>query len=359
MITPPEVFLRLLGLEYFNASRIFKFASNISHKLNSDGTHSPTTLQETYMQRPEGLQNLSLVEFCKLHNYRKKSGRAGQATTATFKYTTRERPAIVSTPLKYTTPDQPDYERYLETWLMHYGVMRRGEAAGTDGDHLSSGQAEQPGRNQSLYNQLIMERYDGRDPECPTLPQIEKDHASDNLIALPGDAISSQQLEHQDTSQSGGELDQLLQTIPIELSTSSSQEDRPEAEESEDDEESIDIPDCFVFSDTSARAEKLFRELQAKPRRVSQSRQQPEEISTDDDFDYVAALNVSQKHAFDKCIDKECSELIIVGKPGTGKLNFKPYQHYCSNLVLFIYLLTIKYQDIHTRTHTRQLKPTN
>ncbi|MEN2500949.1 MAG: hypothetical protein MHMPM18_005094 [Marteilia pararefringens] len=52
---------------------------------------------------------------------------------------------------------------------LHYGIVSRDEAA-----------ADVTNDNTILrYNQLIAEKYDGKDPEYPTLPQIEVDDLDD------------------------------------------------------------------------------------------------------------------------------------------------------------------------------------
>ncbi|MEN2498548.1 MAG: hypothetical protein MHMPM18_002836, partial [Marteilia pararefringens] len=115
-------------------------------------------------------------------------------------------------------------------------------------------------------------------------------------------------------------------------------------EESDEDNDPINISDCSQHSEKHATDKRRFRELQVKQQKSSSSAStvQPERS----DMDNIAALNVSQKATFDNCIDIECTKLTFVGKPGTGDK-----QHYRVRVVLTaqtgVAAVNINYKTVH------------
>ncbi|MEN2498549.1 MAG: hypothetical protein MHMPM18_002837 [Marteilia pararefringens] len=114
LIIPPEVFLRLLGLEYFQALRSFKFALSLNLTYST-----PICLLSEVRRLAE---SNSLIESCKQFKFRKENRAAGNVD---YKYTKKERPTIVTTlvSLTTTTTSKIGYSimlQYAQTQAMWY-----------------------------------------------------------------------------------------------------------------------------------------------------------------------------------------------------------------------------------------------
>ncbi|MEN2497803.1 MAG: hypothetical protein MHMPM18_002151 [Marteilia pararefringens] len=175
LITKQEVFYRLLGIEYFRSSRGFKFASATTKRVQEDGRQFSTELQRAYTKRPASKDFLSLVEFVKSCDYSKATPRNAEGDQ--FKYTDREKQAIVSTPLQYRHCNEDGYDEYLKNWILHYKSHSRSDNVETsfEGEIEAVNQMTMQAR-ESEYLRIIAEKYNSKDPE-DTLLTSKKENA--------------------------------------------------------------------------------------------------------------------------------------------------------------------------------------
>ncbi|MEN2497334.1 MAG: hypothetical protein MHMPM18_001723 [Marteilia pararefringens] len=182
LITSQEVFFRLLGIEYFSSSRAFKFVSALTTKISKDGTQSPTDVQLAYSHRLATMENLSLVVFAREYEFIKRVN-GGQIH---FHYSRREKDAIVSTPLRFIESADQNYATYLREWLLHYQPKPRAPATSTT---LSTDDCV----NENLYQQILSEKYNDKDPEDEILQVLKSEEDSRPILPLNPNHIISQQ----------------------------------------------------------------------------------------------------------------------------------------------------------------------
>ncbi|MEN2498461.1 MAG: hypothetical protein MHMPM18_002750 [Marteilia pararefringens] len=283
-----------MGLEYFHSSRAFKFISATSNKITPEGTTLHTDIQKSYAMRAESMQQLSLYEYAREFDFTKKQS---NQNVSQYKYTKREKAAVVTTPLRIRTRNEIEYEEYVTNWLLYYSPQPRVHTV--DDLCIEQGPNNAFKEKEAKYFQIIEEKYDSRDPEENILKK-KFDNAN-----VEEDQEEAEDINDGNSGRNSEEVDILLGRFCAveEEEITNGAEDTPMVEI---------VEERFQYINDISAIEKDFRKITGKSINNYEETDQPS-------FDYIANLNASQLAAFEKAVNPNSRKIILVGKPGTGK----------------------------------------